>query len=179
MSTRARSPAAPSTGQPAPRRAARPAAPPAKPAVAAPRKAAQRGAAETPATGDTVPRAGKAPKADTLTKVSKPSKVPKAPKLPKAPKPAKPAKVEKAPKADAKPPKVRPRLVRDGFTMPEADFSLIGTLKARALAGAHPAKKSELLRAGLHALAALDTPSLVAALSRLEPVKTGRPGKGG
>ena len=76
-----------------------------------------------------------------------------------------------------KPPKVRPRLVRDGFTMPEADFALIATLKARALAGQRAARKSELLRAGLHALAALDRKTLLAALDQLEPVKIGRPSK--
>jgi hypothetical protein len=78
-----------------------------------------------------------------------------------------------------KPPKVRPRLVRDGFTMPEADFALIATLKARALAGKRAAKKSELLRAGLHTLAALDSKALLAALDQLEPVKIGRPSKAG
>ena len=76
-----------------------------------------------------------------------------------------------------KPPKVRPLLVRDGFTMPEADFALIETLKARALAGKRVAKKSELLRAGLHALGALDSKALLAALDQLEPVKIGRPSK--
>jgi hypothetical protein len=79
--------------------------------------------------------------------------------------------------ATKKPPKIRPRLVRDGFTMPEADFALIATLKARALAGKRAAKKSELLRAGLHALAALDSKTLLAALDQLEPVKIGRPSK--
>lgn len=147
-------------------RARRPAAPaaPAKAATTPPAKAA---------------KAAKAPKAPTATKPAKaarptpePAAAAKPAKPAKAPKPAKPAKPE------AKPPKVRPRLVRDGFTMPESDFSLIGTLKARALGAAHPAKKSELLRAGLQALSAMDTPTLVAALSRLEPVKTGRPKKG-
>ena len=37
---------------------------------------------------------------------------------------------------------------------------------------------SQLLRAGLHALAALDASALAAALDRLEPIKTGRPRKG-
>ena len=69
------------------------------------------------------------------------------------------------------------KLVRDGFTMPEADFALIAGLKARALGARRVAKKSELLRAGLHALAALDAAGLVVALDRLEPVKTGRPKK--
>lgn len=77
-----------------------------------------------------------------------------------------------------KPPKVRPVAVRDGFTMPEADYALIATLKARTLSARRASKKSELLRAGLHALAALDTPALLAALARLEPVKIGRPKKG-
>jgi len=84
---------------------------------------------------------------------------------------AKPAK-------PAKPPKLHRKPVRDSFTMPEADFALIATLKARALAGARETKKSELLRAGLHALAALDSARLLAALGTLEPVKIGRPKKG-
>ena len=68
--------------------------------------------------------------------------------------------------------------MRDSFTMPEADFGLIATLKARALAGQRETKKSELLRAGLHALAALDTPALLQALTQLDPVKLGRPKSG-
>lgn len=72
---------------------------------------------------------------------------------------------------------VKAKLVRDGFTMPASDFALIAMLKARAIAGRREAKKSELLRAGLHALAQLDGDALVLALNRLEPVKTGRPKK--
>jgi hypothetical protein len=92
-------------------------------------------------------------------------------------KPAKPVKAMKAMKA-AKPPKVRSKPVRDSFTMPEADFALIATLKARTLAAKRETKKSELLRAGLHVLAALDTRALVATLAALEPVKIGRPKSG-
>ena len=76
------------------------------------------------------------------------------------------------------PAKSRAKLVRDSFTMPEADFAVIATLKSRALGARRAAKKSELLRAGLRALAGLDATALVAALDRLEPVKTGRPKKG-
>lgn len=141
------------------------------------RPAAPAKAAATPATPPAkAAKAAKAPKAPTATKPAKAARP--TPEPAAAAKPAKPAKAPKPAKPEAKPPKVRPRLVRDGFTMPESDFSLIGTLKARALGAAHPAKKSELLRAGLHALSAMDTPTLVAALSRLEPVKTGRPKKG-
>ena len=74
--------------------------------------------------------------------------------------------------------KMRPQLVRDSFTMPEADFAFIVTLKSRALDARRAAKKSELLRAGLRLLATLDAKALVAALDQLEPVKTGRPRKG-
>ena len=72
----------------------------------------------------------------------------------------------------------RVALVRDGFTMPESDFALIAILKARALSARREAKKSELLRAGLQTLAALDDSALVRALNRLEPIKIGRPKKG-
>ncbi len=113
-------------------------------------------------------------KAATAVKKASATK-PVAPSAPVAPtekaRPQKPAKMEK-------PAKVRRKPVRDSFTMPEADFGLIATLKARALAAQRETKKSELLRAGLHALAALPTPALVAALEQLDPVKIGRPSKG-
>ncbi len=89
----------------------------------------------------------------------------------------------KAPAAVAAPtekkaPKLRVRLVRDSFTMPEPDFALIATLKGRAMSAQREAKKSELLRAGLQALMALDSAALVSALDRLQPLKLGRPKKG-
>ena len=74
-------------------------------------------------------------------------------------------------------PPERAKLVRDGFTMPEGDYALIAELKHRLHDVKREAKKSELLRAGLQALALLDVKSLAAALDRLEPVKTGRPRK--
>lgn len=77
-----------------------------------------------------------------------------------------------------KPSKPRSKPVRDSFTMPGADFALIATLKSRALSACRETKKSELLRAGLHALASMDEATLLAALGRLDPVKTGRPKKG-
>ena len=77
-----------------------------------------------------------------------------------------------------KPPKQRARLVRDSFTMPEVDFALIAALKTLALDHKREAKKSELLRAGLHALMAMDGKTLVNALDQLQPLKLGRPKKG-
>ena len=73
--------------------------------------------------------------------------------------------------------KPRIKLVRDSFTMPQEDFDLVAAMKKRALGFRRPAKKSELLRAGLHALHALDNVALKAALERLSPVKAGRPKK--
>lgn len=78
---------------------------------------------------------------------------------------------------DKKAPKLRAKLVRDGFTMPENDFALITVLKQRAMLAGREAKKSELLRAGLQALAGLNGPSLQAALNALAPLKPGRPRK--
>ncbi len=74
-------------------------------------------------------------------------------------------------------PRLKLKLVRDSFTMPQADFALIQLLKDRALESRRPAKKSELLRAGLHTLATLDAAQLVQALESLEPLKAGRPRK--
>jgi len=74
-------------------------------------------------------------------------------------------------------PSERAKLVRDGFTMPEADYALLKELKNRLHEVKREAKKSELLRAGLQALALLNAKDLAAALDRLEPVKTGRPRK--
>jgi predicted N-acetyltransferase YhbS len=69
------------------------------------------------------------------------------------------------------------RLVRDSFTMPEPDFALIAALKARTMAAQRETKKSELLRAGLHVLMALDDDTLIGSLGRLQPLKLGRPKK--
>ncbi len=128
-----------------------------------------------------------APRARGLvTPAAPPPSAPRGLVTPAAPPPSAPRSMAKKPSA-APPPapaakkvkaeKKDPALVRDGFTMPAADFELIARLKARALLGQRAAKKSELLRAGLHALAALDSAALVAALDRLAPVKTGRPKK--
>lgn len=110
----------------------------------------------------------------TRTPAAKPAPARKTPAAKPAAAPA-PAPAPAAAKAPKAPKKVK--LVRDGFTMPEADFALIAKLKQQAMSAGREAKKSELLRAGLHALAALDAKALVAALGRLEAVKVGRPKK--
>ena len=67
------------------------------------------------------------------------------------------------------------KVIRDSFTFPEADYKLIAALKARCLQNATMANKSEILRAGLIALANLSDVELVTAIASLPKVKTGRP----
>ena len=83
-----------------------------------------------------------------------------------------------SPAKPPKGPKLRQKPVRDSFTMPASDFALIATLKSRLLAAKRETKKSELLRAGLHVLAALDASALAAAVGQLDPIKVGRPTQG-
>jgi hypothetical protein len=116
-----------------------------------------------------------------------PAAKPAAKKAAPAKKPAAPVKAaaEATPAPESKPaapplaPKVKEKLVRDSFTMPGADFVLIDQLKARSLAFKRPVKKSELLRAGLQALAALNDAALRRRLEGLVPIKAGRPKKAG
>lgn len=105
---------------------------------------------------------------------SKPARRPAAPAVTQG------EKAEKAAKPAKDPARTEPKakLVRDSFTMPQADFALIAQLKDCALGFQRPTKKSELLRAGLQALAALNDEVLKAVLAQLPEIKTGRPRKG-
>ncbi|MDE2418225.1 MAG: hypothetical protein KGN32_10505 [Burkholderiales bacterium] len=67
--------------------------------------------------------------------------------------------------------------MRDSFTMPKAEFSVIDALKTRAANLKKPAKKTELIRAGIKALAAMSDAEFVAAVSAVPNLKTGRPAK--
>lgn len=69
------------------------------------------------------------------------------------------------------------KVVRDSFTMPKSDYVKIAELKQRCLDAGVSVKKSELLRAGLALLAEAPAKRLVAAVSALDTVKTGRPAK--
>ena len=69
----------------------------------------------------------------------------------------------------------KPKLVRDSFTIPKAEFAAIETLKTRAIALGTSVKKSELLRAGLMALQGLNDAAFKAALAAVPTLKTGRP----
>jgi hypothetical protein len=144
--------------------AAKPAARP-RTAKAAAKPAGKR----APATAKTATTAAK----KTVTRPPVARKSPPAKKDAHQPKPfvakdnkaGKPAKAKKA------------KLVRDSFTMPEAEYALIATLKKRCLDAGLSAKKSEILRAAVASLVKLGDASVLAAVRRLEVIKTGRPAK--
>ena len=149
--TEASTPKAAATPAPSAKAPARKAAPkPAVSKVATPKApAANKPAAKAPATKRTAPQ----------TTVAKPAAA--------KPVAAKPTKAEAKPK--------KPKLVRDSFTIPKDEYAGIDTLKERSVALGRPAKKSELLRAGLMALLAMSPNALHAALEAVPTIKTGRP----
>lgn len=80
--------------------------------------------------------------------------------------------------AAAKPEKAKkPKVVRDSFTMPKTDYAVLDALKARAAKLGRPTKKSEVLRAGIQALAAMGDAGFLAAVNTVPAIKTGRPAK--
>ena len=79
--------------------------------------------------------------------------------------------VVKAPKA----PKLK--MERDSFTMPKTEYAQFAVLKDRLVKLGQPAKKSELLRAGIMQLAAMTDAALKAAMAKVPTIKTGRPNK--
>ncbi|MCX7192860.1 MAG: hypothetical protein NTY60_04445 [Proteobacteria bacterium] len=116
--------------------------------------------------------------------LSKPVKV--TPPVVKAAKPvvksAKPvaAKVVKAvkePKETKVAKKPKPKVVRDSFTMPQSEYQKITEIKEIGLKAGLQVKKSEVLRAGVIALCAMNEEQLKTALSSLDKIKTGRPNK--
>jgi len=149
--TEASTPKAAATPAPSAKAPARKAAPkPAVSKVATPKApAANKPAAKAPATKRTASKAI----------VAKPAAA--------KPVAAKPTKEEAKPK--------KPKLVRDSFTIPKDEYAGIDTLKERSVALGRPAKKSELLRAGLMALLAMSPNALHAALEAVPTIKTGRP----
>ena len=85
---------------------------------------------------------------------------------------------KKTAKKDTK--KVKPEKVkmeRDSFTMPKDEYAQLSLLKARLTAMGQPAKKSELLRAGIKLLAAMSDNTLKTTLAKIPVIKTGRPNK--
>jgi hypothetical protein len=72
----------------------------------------------------------------------------------------------------------KPKLVRDSFTIPKLEYVVLEALKQRATKLTRSVKKSELLRAGIKALAALSDAAFLSALDKVPAIKTGRPASG-
>ena len=124
-----------------------------------------------------------AKKAMPSTKRTQRSKAPVAAKAmtvaakPVLARPSTPSKATPMAEVDALAKARKPKLVRDSFTIPKAEYSVLDELKQRAARAGSPAKKSELLRAGVKLLAAMNDDALVAALLAVPAIKTGRPTK--
>jgi len=69
-------------------------------------------------------------------------------------------------------PKPKQKLVRDTFTFPKTEYAVLRELKQRAAQLARPAKKSEILRAGLGVLNAMSDTAFVAALTAVPSLKS-------
>lgn len=142
-------------------------APANKPAVAATvAKAPAAKPAVKPATTKPV-LAAKKPVINTTVKAAVSAAVKTTPVKVDTKKSVKPAK-EKTPKL---------KMERDSFTMPKIEYAQFAVLKNRLEKLGQPAKKSELLRAGIMQLSAMTDAALKAAMSKVPAIKTGRPKK--
>ncbi len=77
--------------------------------------------------------------------------------------------------ADADAARPKGKLVRDSFTIPKAEYAVLDALKLRAARLMRPTKKSEVLRAGIAALQAMDDAAFLQAVNGVPSLKTGRP----
>ncbi|CAN7649325.1 hypothetical protein LJR066_004946 [Acidovorax sp. LjRoot66] len=141
-------------------------------AASKPAKAPKKAAAAKPAAPKAAAKAPAAKPAATAKPAAKAAAKPKT----VAPAVSKPATKPAAAVVPAKETKAKkPKLVRDSFTIPKDEYAVVETLKQRAAALAQPAKKSELLRAGLKLLTTLSDTALRSALQAVPSIKTGRP----
>jgi cytoskeletal protein RodZ len=79
--------------------------------------------------------------------------------------------------ADTKEKSKKAKLVRDSFTMPEAEYAVLGEVKKACLKAGIEVKKSELLRVGVALIRQLDILRLKEILGSLPTLKAGRPKK--
>lgn len=148
----------PRVAEKAPAKVAAPAEAPAveKPAVKKPSRLEETKARNKKALSEALAKA-------QAVQIKPPAETPQVPVAPS--KPAKPVKAKKV------------KLVRHSFSMPETEYAQITVLKKRIADAGGKAKRSELVRAGIAALSALDNAQLTAAMARIESIKTGRPKK--
>jgi len=151
-------------------------------------KAAPKAVSARTATAESKPAALKksvAAKKPAAVKKAVAVKKPVAPKKAVAVKPAvekkAAVKVKAAPKVAPKEPAApkekskKAKLVRDSFSMPEAEYAVLGAVKKACLKAGIEVKKSELLRIGVALIQKMDVGALKGVLSTLPPLKAGRP----
>jgi hypothetical protein len=139
----------------------------AKTAVKVPAKAAAKPAAKAPAKA--------APKAAAKKAVAKPAV--KATAKPATKTEAKPAAKPAAKAAPKAPKEKKIKMVRDSISIPKTEYAVLDDLKLRAGKLGVSVKKTELLRAGIKALAALSDVAFLSAVRAVPNLKTGRPSK--
>ena len=130
---------------------------PAKPVAKAAAKPAAKKVAAQPAA-----KAGAKPAAKVAAKPAAKAASKPAPKAAAADKPAKEKKV---------------KMVRDSISIPKLEYQVLDELKVRAGKLGAPIKKTELIRAGIKALAALPDAAFLLAVRAVPSLKTGRPAK--
>lgn len=115
------------------------------------------------------------PKKTKATPVAKSTQAPKAAVGVKASKalPKKSTSPQVSPPMKEKVKKAK--LVRDSFTMPEAEYAVLGEVKRTCLAAGIEVKKSQLLRIGLALLSKTEPSDLKRLIEALPPLKAGRP----
>lgn len=69
------------------------------------------------------------------------------------------------------------KVMRDSFRIPASEYAVLQALKERAAQAGRPVKKSEVLRAGVKALAAMGDSAFVTALAAIPATKTARAAK--
>jgi hypothetical protein len=175
----ASTPAVPSTSpahtdKPAVKAAAKPAAKAASKAAPssnipakAPRKSASPAPKRKPVKAAAAPVTPPAAPAAPAKAKTSPSKAPQAKAADK--------KKSTAPAKAAKEKKIK--VVRDSFTLPKTELLQITEMKKRAMALGVEVKKSELIRAGLQALAGMADTAFKKAMANVPTIKTGRPAK--
>lgn len=137
--------------------------------------AAKAAAAKKPQPAKPASATSSAAKSTTATKPTAAAKPTLAKAAPPKATPKKAEKVKTAKPVKEKTPKFK--MERDSFTMPKTEYAQFHVLKERLNKLGQPAKKSELLRAGIMQLSAMTDAALKAAMSKVPAIKTGRPKK--
>lgn len=141
----------------------------------------EKGAAEPASTKETAaPKAAVAKTAVTAkkpapAKAAAPKVTAKAAPVKKKPQAAKTEKTQpttpKAPKVKVK----KIKMIRDSFTFPATEHVKLLELKKRVMTMGQEVKKGELVRLGITLVAAMTDAQLLAGITQVEKLKTGRP----